>query len=319
MVLGERNPAVVPRCCSFVAMNNSPAKMRQDLSQSWLLERIDPIGNSRHSHPDPGSWNAISSSTEKNPMMDDMKRLALFICLVLAAPRLFAASQPTPVSFPSGNETVHGLLYLPAAPGPHPAIIVIHEWWGLNDWIKEQSANLASQGYVALAVDLYRGKVATDPETAHELMRGLPQDRGVRVLVAAADYLKGLKRVNPNRIGAVGWCMGGSFAAQFAVVDPDLRAVAINYGSLPSDPAALKQIHAAFLGNFGALDQGITPQDVNDFAAAMRSLGKPVDVKIYPDAGHAFENPNNKGGYRPADAKDAQERMTVFFRDRLLK
>ena len=248
-----------------------------------------------------------------------MKRLALLACLVFAVPSLFAASQPREVSFQSGNETVHGLLYLPSTPGPHAAIIVIHEWWGLVPWIKQQSADLADQGYVVLAVDLYRGKVATDPETAHELMRGLPQDRGVRDLVSAASYLKTLKSVDPDRMGAVGWCMGGGFAAQLAVADPDLRAVAINYGSLPTDPAALKQIHAAILGNFGALDQGITPQDVHDFADAMRAMGKPVNVKIYPDAGHAFENPNNKGGYRAADAKDAHERMRAFFHDYLQK
>jgi carboxymethylenebutenolidase len=252
-------------------------------------------------------------------MMDRMKRLALLFCVLFAVPQLFAASQPEQVSFLSGNETVQGLLYLPSAPGSHPAILVIHEWWGLVDWIKQQSADLADQGYVALAVDLYRGKTATDADTAHELMRGLPQDRGVRDLVAAANYLKGLKSVDPNRIGAVGWCMGGGFAAQLAVADPNLKAVAINYGALPTEPAALKQIHAAVLGNFGGLDQGITPQDVQDFAAAMRSLSNPVDVKIYPDAGHAFENPNNKTGYRPADAKDAQERMRVFFRDHLQK
>jgi len=248
-----------------------------------------------------------------------MKRLLVLLCTLIAAPQLFAASQPQEVSFLSGGETVHGLLYLPSTPGPHPAIVVIHEWWGLVDWVKEQAAGLADQGYVALAVDLYRGKTASDPETAHELMRGLPEDRGVRDLVSAANYLKGLKSVDPNRIGAVGWCMGGTFAAQFAVADPDLKAVAINYGALPTDPSALKQIHAAILGNFGALDRGITPDDVHQFAAAMQALGKPVDVKIYPDAGHAFENPNNKGGYRPEDTKDAQERMRVFFRQHLQK
>jgi carboxymethylenebutenolidase len=242
-----------------------------------------------------------------------MNRFSVLLCLVLAAPSLFAASNPTPVSFNSGNETVHALLYTPSAPGRHPAIIVIHEWWGLVPWVKDQAADLASQGYVALAVDLYRGKSADNPETAHELMRGLPQDRGVRDLVSAADYLKTLKSVDSNRIGAVGWCMGGGFAAQLAVADPGLRAVAINYGSLPTDPAALKQIHAAVLGNFGALDQGITPQDVKDFASAMQSIGHPVDVKDYPDAGHAFENPNNKTGYRSADAADAQQRMRAFF------
>jgi carboxymethylenebutenolidase len=247
-------------------------------------------------------------------MMVAMRRLILlFSCLLLASP-LFAATQPKEVSFTSGNETVHGLLYLPEGAGPHPAIVVIHEWWGLVPWVKDQAADLAGQGYVALAVDLYRGKSTSDPEVAHELMRGLPQDRGVRDLVSAANYLKGLKSVDANRMGAVGWCMGGGFAAELAVADPDLKAVAINYGSLPTDRAALGKIHAAILGNFGALDRGITPQDVHDFAAAMRSAGKTVNVKIYPDAGHGFENPNNKAGYREADTKDAMERMRVFFR-----
>src|SRR6185437_13832122 len=154
------------------------------------------------------------------------RRFALFLSFVLAVPSLFAATQPREVSFPSGGETVHGFLYTPSAPGPHPAIVVIHEWWGLTPWVKEQAAQLSDQGYVTLAVDLYRGKSTTDPEVAHELMRGLPEDRGVRDLVAAANYLKTLKSVDPNRLGAVGWCMGGTYAALFAVADPDLRAVA---------------------------------------------------------------------------------------------
>ncbi|MGB7191061.1 MAG: dienelactone hydrolase family protein [Acidobacteriaceae bacterium] len=245
------------------------------------------------------------------------RRLALFLSFVLAVPSLFAAVQPREVSFPSGGETVHGFLYTPSAPGPHPAIVVIHEWWGLTPWVKEQAAELSDQGYVTLAVDLYRGKTASDAETAHELMRGLPQDRGVRDLVAAANYLKTLKSVDPSRLGAVGWCMGGTYAALFAVADPDLRAVAINYGALPTDTAELQKIHAAILGNFGALDRGITPEDVHNFASAMKALGKPVEVKVYPDAGHAFENPDNKGGYRPADSRDAHERMRVFFQNHL--
>ncbi len=247
------------------------------------------------------------------------RRLALLLSFTLAlfTPSLFAAVQPRPVTFPSGSETASGVLYTPSTPGRHPAIVVIHEWWGLTPWVKEQAANLAAQGYVALAIDLYRGKTASDPETAHELMRGLPQDRGVRDLLSAANYLKTLKSVDPNRLGAVGWCMGGTYSALFAVNDPNLKAVAINYGALPTDSAALKKVHAAILGNFGALDHGITPDDVHNFASSMKALGKPVDVKIYPDAGHAFENPDNKGGYRPADSKDAHERMRVFFQKHL--
>lgn len=222
------------------------------------------------------------------------------------------------VSIPVGGETVGGLLFEPVqSGGKHPGLIVIHEWWGLNDWIKEQAQHFADEGYVTVAVDLYRGKVATDAETAHELMRGLPQDRGVRDLTAAAAWLRQQPNVDPGRIGAIGWCMGGGFAAQLAVADPNLRAVVINYGSLPTDKTALEQIHAAVLGNFGGLDRGITPDDVHAFAASMASLGRPVDTKIYPDAGHAFENPNNTGGYKEADAQDAQERSRRFLAEHL--
>lgn len=248
-----------------------------------------------------------------------LKHFVIFLALTLTAPVLFAAVHSQSVSFPSSGETVHGILYTPSAPGPHPALVVIHEWWGLVPWVKEQAQDLAGQGYVTLAVDLYRGKTADNPETAHELMRGLPQDRGVRDLVSAVNYLKTLKSVDPHRLGAVGWCMGGTYAALLAVNDPDLRAVAINYGALPTDTAALNKIHAAILGNFGGLDQGITPEDVHNFASAMKAIGKSADVKIYPNAGHAFENPENKRGYRPADSKDAHERMRTFFHDHLRK
>ncbi len=244
-------------------------------------------------------------------------RTPLWAIVVLFAAFSLPALAQQPVSFPSGDTQAHGLLYLPQGAGPHPAIVVIHEWWGLNDWIKEQASNYAQQGYVALAVDLYRGKVADDPETAHELMRGLPQDQGVRDLVAAVKYLDGRKDVNKSRVGAVGWCMGGGFALQLAIASPSLRAVAVNYGALATDKTQLAKIRAAILGNFGGLDQGIPPDAVHAFAATMKSLGKPVDVKIYPDAGHAFENPNNKVGYKPQDAADAMARIDRFFAENL--
>jgi carboxymethylenebutenolidase len=243
--------------------------------------------------------------------------LVLAATMLLPAARTGAspAAAPVDVSYPSGPETVHALLYRPAG-GPeakHPAVIVIHEWWGLNDWVKEQAADLAAHGYVALAVDLYRGQVANDPDTAHELSRGLPQDRGIRDLKAAEAYLSSQKNIDRNRIGAIGWCMGGGYALNFAVADPHLKAVVANYGPPPTDPASLTQIHAAVLGNYGGLDKGIPPASVESFASAVKKLGKSVDVKIYPDAGHAFENPNNKTGYRAEDAADARSRYLRFF------
>jgi carboxymethylenebutenolidase len=241
--------------------------------------------------------------------------LAATILLPAAHAADTAGAAPVDVSYPSGPETVHALLYSPAggATGKHPAIIVIHEWWGLNDWVKEQAADLAAHGYIALAVDLYRGQVATDPDTAHQISRGAPQDRVIRDLKAADTFLRADKHVDPSRMGAIGWCMGGGYALEFAVADPNLKAVVANYGPPPTDPASLAQIHAAILGNYGGLDKGIPPASVESFAADMKKIGKPVDLKIYPDAGHAFENPNNKTGYRAEDTADARSRYLHFF------
>lgn len=240
-----------------------------------------------------------------------MKRLFAFLVVFTAS--IAFAIEPQNVSYPSGGETIHGTLYLPEGAGPHPAIIVIHEWWGLNGWIKEQADRYASQGYIALAVDLYRGQVANDVETAHELSRGLPQDRGVRDLVSAVAYLRTRKDVTAKKIGAVGWCMGGGYALQLAIAEPSLASVAVNYGALVTDPSALAKVHARLLGNFGGKDGGISPQSVGEFEKTMRQLGKEVNIKIYPEAGHAFENPGNEKGFRPTDAADATQRMDHFF------
>lgn len=239
-------------------------------------------------------------------------RSVLLLFVALLPVQSFAAT-PQTVTYQSGSETVKALVFTPPTAGRHPAIVVIHEWWGLNAWVKQQAADLASHGYVALAVDLYRGQVATDPDTAHQLSRGVPEDRALRDMTGAVAYLKTRKDVDPSRIGAVGWCMGGGYALQLAIHEPDLRAVVINYGALETDKSVLKNIHAQVLGNFGGLDKGITPDDVHAFATAMRELGKPVDVKIYPDAGHAFQNPNNTTGYRAADTADAHRRILAFF------
>ncbi|MGP8268730.1 MAG: dienelactone hydrolase family protein [Terracidiphilus sp.] len=244
-------------------------------------------------------------------------RTLVYALPVLLAFLAFDAGAQQAVTFPSGDSTAQALLYLPQGAGPHPALIVIHEWWGLNDWIKQEAAGYAAKGYVTLAVDLYRGKVATTPDLAHELMRGLPQDQGVRDLTSAFTYLESRKDVKHDGIGAVGWCMGGGYALQLAIAAPSLKAVAINYGALATDKAALAKIHAAVLGNFGGQDHGIPPDSVHAFEAALQSLGKPVDVKIYPQAGHAFENPNNATGYRADDAANALARMDSFFAENL--
>jgi len=241
--------------------------------------------------------------------------LALLMCFV-ALPGFSADGRP--VSYKSGDETVGGMLYTPQGKGPFPALVVIHEWWGLSDWVKEQASKLADQGYVTLAVDLYRGKVATTPDEAHELMRGLPTDRADRDLLAAADYLRSLKNVAPARVGSIGWCMGGGYSLDLALADPRLAATVINYGHLATSPDSLKKIHATILGIFGGQDRGIPVSDVHNFEQQMKQLGKPIEVVIFPDAGHGFENPDNKTSYRADDAAQAWAK-TVAFLERTLK
>jgi carboxymethylenebutenolidase len=243
----------------------------------------------------------------------------LTIIFVLTFISTSFAADGKSVSYKSGDETVQGILYTPAGKGPFPAIIVIHEWWGLNDWVKEQALKLADQGYETLAIDLYRGKVAATPDMAHELMRGVPDDRANRDLKGAFDYLASQPTIRKNRIGAIGWCMGGGYSLDVALDEPALAADVINYGHLVTDADAIKKINAPVLGLFGGQDQGITPDDVHKFEAAMKAQGKKIETKIYDDAGHAFENPNNKTGYRPADAADAWQRTVSFLSDNLKK
>jgi carboxymethylenebutenolidase len=247
-----------------------------------------------------------------------MKKICLLMVITLFVSGCFAADGKS-VSYKSGDETVQGLLYTPAGTGRFPAIIVIHEYWGLNDWVKDQASKLADQGYEALAIDLYRGKIATTSDMAHELMRGVPEDRAKRDLHAAFEFLQSQPNVEKDRIGAIGWCMGGGYALDVALQEPTLAADVINYGHLATDPEALKKIHAPILGLFGGQDRGITPDDVHKFEAAMKQAGKRIDVKIYDDAGHAFENPNNKDGYRADDTADAWKRTVSFLAENLKK
>jgi carboxymethylenebutenolidase len=221
------------------------------------------------------------------------------------------------VSYRSGDETVQATLYMPKGEGPFPALVVIHEWWGLNEWVKQQASDLADQGYVALAIDLYRGQVATTADEAHQIMRGVPEDRANRDLLAATAYLRSLKTVNSKRVGAIGWCMGGGYALDLAIADPRLKVAVINYGHLASDKTTLKKIHAQILGIFGGQDKGISVADVHKFETEMNALDKKVDIHIFSDAGHGFENPNNQEAYRAEDTASAQKLTDEFLRKNL--
>jgi len=231
-----------------------------------------------------------------------------FTALAVAA----LAVAGTTVSYPSGSETVSGYLAAPDGPGKKPAIVVIHEWWGLNDFAKAKADGFAKQGYVALAIDLYRGKVAADPEMAHELMRGLPDDRALRDLKAAVAYLRARPDVDAGKIGSVGWCMGGGWSLNLAVAEPALAGAVIYYGHLMTDDATIAGLKVPLLGNFGGQDQGIPADSVREFAAKAKAGGKSVDFKVYPDAGHGFASSKDPKVFRIEDAKDANARADAF-------
>ena len=258
-----------------------------------------------------------------------MQRSFVFaLTLIFLASSAMAQSEAKPaymntrtVSFKSGNETASGVLFMPApkSKGKVPAIVVIQEWWGLNDWVKQQAEDLAAQGYETLAVDLYHGKIAKTRDEAHELMSGLPQQRAIRDLQGAVAYLKSQPNVDGNKIGAIGWCMGGGYAAQLAVAEPTLAADVVNYGQLPESDTDVNAIKAKMLGNFGGKDQGIPAEAIHKFEEQMKANGNPVDFKIYADAGHGFQNPVNQGGYNPQDTADAKKRIADFFAATLKK
>jgi len=182
----------------------------------------------------------------------------------------------------------------------------------LNDFVKKKADHFASEGYVALAPDLYRGKVATDADTAHQLMRGLPEDRAIRDLKAAVAALRARPDVNPDRVAVIGWCMGGGYSLGLALAEPSLAGSVIYYGRLVTDSDVIAGLKVPLLGNFGAEDQGIPEASVHDFEKEAKTAGKSVDFKVYPGAGHAFASSSDPKVYREAAAKDADGRAEAF-------
>jgi carboxymethylenebutenolidase len=247
-----------------------------------------------------------------------MSKRAILSLTILAAAAASAALPGKMVTYPSGSEMVSGYVALPEGAGRKPAIILVQEWWGLNDFMKGKADEFAKKGYVALAPDLYRGKVAKDPDTAHQLARGMPEDRAIRDLKAAFDYLRSRDDVDPTRIGSIGWCMGGGYSLALALAEPKLAGAVVNYGRLVTDDAKIKSLSVPLLGNFGGKDKGIPPESVEEFARKAKAAGKTVDFKVYPEAGHAFASSSDPNTFRAEDARDADARTDAFF-ERVLK
>lgn len=199
-----------------------------------------------------------------------------------------------------------------------PGLIVIHEWWGLNDNIRAMADRLAAEGYVALAVDLYGGEVAETPEQARALMGGsMEQGEALTAnLTQAYEYLR--LRQNADAVGSIGWCFGGGWSLRAALALPDeLDAAVIYYGHLVTDPDRLATLDMPVLGIFGAEDGSIPVSQVRAFERTLDSLGTDVTVEVYEGAGHAFANPSGER-YVPEAAEDAWQK-TLAFLDRTLR
>jgi len=201
------------------------------------------------------------------------------------------------------------------AKAPLPGVIVIHEWWGLNEHIMHWADRLAADGYAALAVDLYGGVVATTREDAMATMKKVDDAKAKAILVAAHQFLVSDPRVKAPRTASIGWCFGGGWSMQAAVAIPELDAAVIYYGHVPTEAKAFTGVKAHVLGIFGNQDEGIPPKHVDAFDAALKQDGIQHKILRY-DAPHAFANPSGPA-YHPKEAAAAWTEARAFLRSEL--
>ncbi|MEM9996977.1 MAG: dienelactone hydrolase family protein [Bacteroidota bacterium] len=210
-----------------------------------------------------------------------------------------------------------GYLAVPdSADADMPGLIVIHEWWGLNENVEGQARRLAKKGYRALAVDLYGGESSATPEGARALMQTAMADADAAVanLASAAAYLR---EQGATRIGVLGWCFGGAWSLRTALALPDeIDATVIYYGRVETDPAALAALDMPVLGLFGGDDQGIPAESARAFDAALDEVGVPHTIRIFEGADHAFANPSGDR-YQPEAAEEAWSMTTAFLAEHL--
>lgn len=209
---------------------------------------------------------------------------------------------------------VTGYYARPAGEESYPGVVMIHEWWGLNENIKAMARELAGEGYAVLAVDLYNGQVAETREEAQEYRTGLDQIEATENLQAATDYLRS---ENAERIASLGWCFGGGQSLELALSGEELDATVIYYGSLVTDEPLLSDISWPVLGVFGEEDTSIPVADVEAFDDALTVLNVDHEIYVYPGVGHAFANPSGDN-FAPEETADAWEK-TLTFLERTLK
>lgn len=215
----------------------------------------------------------------------------------------------------NGQQITGYLAQPPETKAEASGIIVIHEWWGLNDNIRMMTDKLAGEGYTALAVDLYYGKVAESPDSAGSYARSIKQEEAIDNLTQAYDYLT--KQQKASKVGTIGWCFGGGWSLQTALELPDkIDATVIYYGRLVTEKERLKKLQMPILGFFGAEDEGIPPKEAKAFESALNEVGVTNSIHIYEGAGHAFANPSGTRYVKKA-AEDAWQKTTAFLEENL--
>jgi carboxymethylenebutenolidase len=224
--------------------------------------------------------------------------------------------QGEPLQYVPGDTLTTGYLAVPEGAGPFPALILIHEWNGLSDRVRQVADAFADQGYIALAADVFLGRTGSTREENMALVQETRDDPDALIanLDAAQRYLRQRPDVT-GKIGVMGWCFGGGVALSYALGGEQHDATAIFYGSLVDDPAQLAQLRHPVYGTFGAMDQGIPPDQVERFAAALDSIGIENDIHVYDAVGHGFWlRVDEDRATREAPATDAWSRLLQFLR-----
>jgi carboxymethylenebutenolidase len=221
--------------------------------------------------------------------------------------------QTKTVQFPAGGREAMGYLAWAEAEAKRPGLLVLQEFWGVNDHIKDVTRRLAAEGFVALAPDMYDGKVTTDPTEARQLLTSLDQAAALQKLNGAVEYLKSNANVITDKIGVIGFCMGGFLALNVACHNRDVRVATPFYGRIPPD-SVLENLTAPVLYFFGEQDHHLPAADVDRLEQFINRTGRAGGVVRYPQADHAFFNDTRKEVYRETDAKDAWGKALSFLR-----
>jgi len=216
------------------------------------------------------------------------------------------------VNFSSNGGTGSGYLAIPDK-GTGPGVLVIQEWWGLVDHIKDVCDRFANEGYVALAPDLYHGKTTRSPDEAGKLMMAMQIDEAERDLRGAIKFLINHEASTADKVGTVGFCMGGALSLYAATKNPQVGACVVFYGGHPNVKPDLANLQAPMLGIYAERDGSVTPESVRELERQLKALSKSVEVHIYPGVDHAFFNDQRADVYNAKAAADAWRRTIEFF------